>query len=200
METNKTNTGVQTQSNGSVTIMPTVVEIDHLQRFEQVFKLETELVGATYRKKSDKGAVRCGVLNMKDLKSVNPGMEKGELALLRRSMTDKLKTEAGALVNRLMSDPRYTGRTVAINAKGNVLTLAFEKVDPITVVSLTEDERLAQAKTLSLEQLRGLVAQLEAADANPATPATPPANLQTPKPAAPAPTAPKAPDTNKAFK
>lgn len=157
-----------TANTNTALVKPEAVQVDHMARFNEIFALESELVGAVYKKKSEKGAVRLGVLNMKDLKAVS-GKDGDELKEHRRNMTDALKTEAGALVARLMADPRYTGRTIQLNAKGNVLTIAFEKVEskvPKLTEAQTKEIVSKEIGNMSIEQLQALIdaAKKEASD------------------------------------
>lgn len=166
--TNKPAVTAVENTNKSVVLTPPTVQVDHMARFNEIFALESELVGAVYRKKSEKGAVRLGVLNAKDLKAVT-GKDGDELKEHRRNMTDALKLEAGALVTRLMADPRYTGRTIQLNAKGNVLTIAFEKVEskvPKLTEAQTKEIVSKEIGNMSIEQLQQLIdkAKLEASN------------------------------------
>lgn len=150
----------------STTLVP---EINHVARFEQTFKLEGELVGSTRMKKSTKGVVRLELLPLKSsdgmpsLGSVS-GLSGDDLAFWKRQQSDKLKTEMCALTSRLGSDTGVTGRSVVMNAKGNRITLTFEKAAPMSVTKATPESLAKSAEALGYK----LVPIEKPAELNPA--------------------------------
>jgi hypothetical protein len=110
----------------------------YLNRFDETFKLEGDIVGAVRKKASKKGAVTLSLLPMRakagnaSLATVS-GKTGKELEAYRRTMADKLKGEAGVLVSRIVGSQEWTGRNITLNAQGNRISIQFDRVTPMVI-------------------------------------------------------------------
>lgn len=159
------------EAHGTLTV---VTEQDNtraaLQRFDQTFKLEGEVVGAVQRRVSKKGGVRLALLplNSKEgkpsLKTVS-GKTGKELEAYQRLQQDALKVQIYRLMGGMAASNDWTGKEAGLSPDGNVITVKLQRVTPLIVQQkMTEAEAiafLARAKGVSVAALKeamGLIA------------------------------------------
>ncbi len=127
------------------------------------FKLEGEIIGALRTRRSKSGSRSIGLLPMSSkngvsLRSVS-GFKGAALQAYSRRQSDDLKTQLCAVVGGIGASTSWTGRNVRVNAKGDLLTVSFKRVMPMSVASpadISEEQALAKLG-LSKEQYQAML-------------------------------------------
>lgn len=147
-----------------------------LARFDSAFQLEAEVVGATRRTASKKGAVSLTLLPMRSkdgasMESVS-GMKGEALKAYARMKGDELKGQQGVIASRLTGSLGYVGAGIKQSPKGDI-TMVWKAVEPITVTktkAVSEDEAL---KALGIDPAKYALMKQDLAIDAPKSPESP---------------------------
>jgi hypothetical protein len=149
-----------------------------MQRFEGVFHLEGEVVGATRRKVGKKGGVTLSLLpmNAKNGPSLTSlAKAAGEdVDAFKVRMENKLKGDGAALIGRISASNDWVQKTVKLDATGNRIAFAFERRESIEP-AITETQALkalADKHKVTVEQLAEALSLVKPATAEVAAEAT----------------------------
>jgi len=129
-----------------------------IAKFETVvpFKLEQETVGARAleRKVSKAGAVKVQLASKKDCAALS-GLKGGDLDAWRRMRMDELKADQSKAAAALSGDNNWSGKEIVMSAKGDVITMKWQKVLPQTVsIAAPTDEQIAKSLGISMDELK----------------------------------------------
>jgi len=115
------------------------------------FKLEGEVVGVLRVRRSKTGGRTISLLPTSSkhgpsMREVS-GFKGAALQAYQRRQADALKTQLCAIVGGVAASNGWTGRNARINAKGDMLTVSFKRVQAMTVTvakDITEEQALAR--------------------------------------------------------
>ena len=126
------------------------------------FKLEGEVVGVLRVRRSKSGARSFSLLPTSSksgpsMRSVS-GFKGATLRAFHRRQADALKTQLCAMVGGVGASNEWTGRNARVNAKGDMLTVSFKRVEAmrVSVAEVTEEAAL-KALGLTKEQYAAIL-------------------------------------------
>lgn len=138
-----------------------------IAKFDTVvpFKLEQETVGARALAKSvsKAGAVKVGIASKKDCAALSGGLKGGDLDAWMRMRKDELKADQSKAAAALSGDNNWSGKEIQLSAKGDVITMKWQKVLPQTVtLAAPTNETIAKELGITVEAVAAMKAKAAA--------------------------------------
>lgn len=137
-----------------------------IAKFDAVvpFKLEQETVGqrALTKSSTKAGAVKVTIASKKDCAALS-GLKGGDLDAWMRMRKDELKADQSKAAAALSGDNNWSGKEIQLSAKGDVITMKWQKVLPQTVtLAAPTNETIAKELGITVEAVAAMKAKAAA--------------------------------------